>query len=197
MDQEREHIGGLPCMDGEEAQDRIENLLEVMGQVIQGDYTAQARMSGTNDEFDALAMGLNMMIDELQENLDLQEQNERIRELNSEVVEAKNRAQESDRLKSAFLANMSHEIRTPMNAIVGFSSLLLRGGRDPKSVHQYLTFIDNAAKHLLDLINDILDLSKIDAGELKIDIREHKLNRLLRDVMELESQDQRLKEKKT
>jgi signal transduction histidine kinase/CheY-like chemotaxis protein/streptogramin lyase len=85
----------------------------------------------------------------------------------AELVKAKERAEESDRLKSAFLANMSHEIRTPMNAIVGFSNLLA-GVISDKAPRNYLDSIRSNAKSLLKLISDILDLSEIEAGQIEL-----------------------------
>lgn len=83
-----------------------------------------------------------------------------------ELIKAKNRAEESDRLKSAFLANMSHEIRTPLNAIVGFSSILAESTDTPEN-REYIRIIENNNHLLLQLINDILDLSRIEAGLLE------------------------------
>lgn len=98
-----------------------------------------------------------------------------------ELIQAKERAEESDRLKSAFLANMSHEIRTPLNAIVGFSSILAETADTPEC-HEYIRIIEDNNYLLLQLINDILDLSRIEAGLLDfhytdVDINEcmHKL----------------------
>lgn len=82
-----------------------------------------------------------------------------------ELIQAKERAEESDRLKSAFLANMSHEIRTPLNAIVGFSSILAETTDTPEN-HEYIRIIEDNNYLLLQLINDILDLSRIEAGLL-------------------------------
>ena len=86
--------------------------------------------------------------------------------LEQELVSAKDRAEESNRLKSAFLANMSHEIRTPLNAIVGFSGLLPTV-EDPEEKEEYITIIENNNKLLLQLVGDILDLSKIESGTLE------------------------------
>ena len=84
------------------------------------------------------------------------------------LEEAKEKAEESDRLKSAFLANMSHEIRTPMNAILGFSELL-RSEEIPKEVRdEYTKIIHNKGNELMLIINDIIDISKIEAGDIKI-----------------------------
>ncbi len=79
--------------------------------------------------------------------------------------------QESDKMKSEFLANMSHELRTPLNSVIGFSSILVKnkkGNLDPKQIDQ-VGKINNNGKHLLGLINDILDLSKIESGKMELD----------------------------
>lgn len=83
------------------------------------------------------------------------------------LIQAKEEAEEADRLKSAFLANMSHEIRTPLNAIIGFSSLL-HYVEDEQEREQYISLIDHNNQLLLKLINDVLDLSKIEAGHIEL-----------------------------
>ncbi len=99
-----------------------------------------------------------------------------LKETERMLINAKERAEESDRLKSAFLANMSHEIRTPLNAIVGFSSLL-QETNDPEEKRQYINIVEENNKLLLQLISDILDLSKIESGTfemcpVKVDARQ-------------------------
>ena len=89
-----------------------------------------------------------------------------LKETEQRLIEAKERAEESDRLKSAFLANMSHEIRTPLNAIVGFSDLLAESD-DREERFGYLKIVQEYNELLLQLISDILDLSKIEAGTFK------------------------------
>lgn len=86
--------------------------------------------------------------------------------LNRELEDAREKAEESDRLKSTFLANMSHEIRTPLNAIIGFSELLMDVEDEEKP--EYLKIIKNNNSILLRLINDILDMSKIESGTIEI-----------------------------
>ena len=90
-----------------------------------------------------------------------------LKETERMLIGAKEKAEEADRLKSAFLANMSHEIRTPLNAIVGFSSLL-EEAEDAEEKHLYATIIEENNKLLLQLISDILDLSKTEAGTFDI-----------------------------
>ena len=90
------------------------------------------------------------------------------RGLEAELANAKEAAESSNRAKSEFLANMSHEIRTPMNAIIGLSHLALRTGPEPR-LQDYLNKIESSARSLLRIINDVLDLSKIEAGKLSLE----------------------------
>ncbi len=95
---------------------------------------------------------------------------------------SKEKAEESDRLKSAFLANMSHEIRTPMNAILGFAGFLKKPTLSPAKRERFVNIINNSGNHLLNLINDIVDISKIDAGQMTIIETECKLNEFLFEI---------------
>lgn len=99
------------------------------------------------------------------------------------LVEALEKAEESDRLKSAFLANMSHEIRTPLNGVIGFAKFL-RNYPDttPQEREKFLEIISNSADHLLTLINDIIDISKIEVGQLTINPEPVNINQLLAEV---------------
>ena len=102
-----------------------------------------------------------------------------------DVVEAKEKAIEADKLKSAFLANMSHEIRTPMNAIIGFTDLLNEEEVDKDTREEYVELINSNSTHLLKLIDDIIDISKIEAGELKVDKTEVNLNNLFKELYQV------------
>ncbi|WP_418991358.1 ATP-binding protein [Alistipes sp.] len=97
---------------------------------------------------------------------------------------AKNKAEQSDRLKSAFLANMSHEIRTPLNAIIGFTNLLSDGvvSADSEEGREYVDLINRNSDYLLTLVSDILDLSRIETGAMDFSIEEYSLGQLLTDI---------------
>lgn len=95
-------------------------------------------------------------------------QNEEYRKINQELQAAIERAEESDRLKSAFLANMSHEIRTPMNSILGFSDLLKESKLTSDKQHQYIDVIEHSGKRMLSMINDIITISEIETGIIEI-----------------------------
>lgn len=101
--------------------------------------------------------------------------NEELHELNQELVVMKERAEESDRLKTAFLQNMSHEIRTPMNAIMGFSDLLMLNFDNKEKLKKFSGIIGQRCSDLLEIINDILDISKIESGQLPINLEEFNL----------------------
>ena len=106
-----------------------------------------------------------------------------LKETEAMLIEAKEKAETADRLKSAFLANMSHEIRTPLNAIVGFSDLLSdTSGFTTEEVAQFIATINKNCGLLLVLINDILDLSRIESGTMEFIFAEHNLPLLLKTV---------------
>jgi PAS domain S-box-containing protein len=97
----------------------------------------------------------------------------------NELIASKEKAEESDRLKTAFLHNVSHEIRTPMNAILGFSVLLNEPGVSEAERHQYTDIIFQSGNHLLSIINDIVDLAGIESGQVKLNMSRINLNTAL------------------
>ena len=131
----------------------------------------------------------------------LEEKNQSLNEANEALVVANQKIQEVSRYKSEFLARMSHDLRTPMNAIIGYTRILLRRTREVLEERHYrnLENIEISANHLLNLINDILDLSKIEAGRMEIQFQDVDLQQLveecamalsslLRDGVQLERQ---------
>ena len=107
------------------------------------------------------------------------------KKIEEELTKARDKAQQSDKLKSAFLANMSHEIRTPLNAIVGFSNLLVDGDMAFKKeeIKEFLSLIHLNCEQLLALISDILDLSKIESNTMVFNITEQPLTPLLQNIL--------------
>jgi PAS domain S-box-containing protein len=128
----------------------------------------------------------------LMKNKEVEAQNEKLKRserellaLNEELILAKEKAEESNRLKSAFLANMSHEIRTPMNGILGFSQLLLNEDLSEKTVKQYAEIIISSGNHLMQVIDDIIDIAKIDAGQMNISKESVCLNTLFNELVSI------------
>ena len=106
------------------------------------------------------------------------------RQFETELVIAKERAEESDRLKSAFLANMSHEIRTPMNGIIGFSGLLSEPDVTDKERDRFVKIINDNCQQLLHIVTDIIDISKIEAGMTELENIDFCLNELMDSLLE-------------
>ncbi len=102
--------------------------------------------------------------------------------LQEQLIVAKEKAEESDRLKTAFLHNMSHEIRTPMNAISGFSQLLMRDYGQEEKLAKYIKIIDEGSNDLLHIIDDILDISRLDSGQLSFKMAECDLSVLFEEI---------------
>lgn len=99
--------------------------------------------------------------------------------IENELVKAKEKAEEGDRLKSAFLANMSHEIRTPMNGILGFTELLKTHKLSEKKHHRYIDIVEESGVRMLSIINDIISISKIESEQVEISISETNINKQL------------------
>ena len=104
------------------------------------------------------------------------------KKVEQELIKAKEKAEESDRLKSAFLANMSHEIRSPMNGIMGFSELLLGEDYTRDKQKRFLNIIQSRSKQLLQIINDIVDVSKIETNQLRLEFQDVDLDEVIQEA---------------
>jgi PAS domain S-box-containing protein len=102
-----------------------------------------------------------------------------------ELIKAKDKAEESDRLKTGFLQNMSHEIRTPMHGILGFTSLLEQDNIGPKEVKEFASYIRTSGNRMMELINNILDISKIESGEVEVIENKVELIKVMQDLQNL------------
>jgi two-component system cell cycle sensor histidine kinase PleC len=121
---------------------------------------------------------------------DLRASQQRLGELAEQYAAEKTRAEEANQAKSKFLANMSHELRTPLNAIIGFSEIMESGMFGPLGAEKYQEYcsdIRDSGQYLLDVINDILDMSKIEAGRIRLDFEDLELDSLLNESMRVVS----------
>lgn len=118
---------------------------------------------------------------------ELENANIHLKETNVSLLEAKKKAEESDNLKSAFLANVSHEIRTPLNSIVGFSSLLSETDLSEETRNSYIDLIESNSESLLILIDEILDLSKIEAHQLTLKRQDFSMDELISELFRMYS----------
>ena len=165
--------------------DDAERYAEHLGKMIEGEETFEVeyRLRMANGQFNwmrdhgkivkwdgsgnpLLAYGVVIDIDSM-------------KKLQLELIRAKDSAEAANRAKSVFLANMSHELRTPLNAILGFTQLMERDPSFPPNHKKQLSVIDRSGEHLLDLINDVLEMSKIEAGRTELEVNSFDLYRTL------------------
>ncbi len=155
------------------------HLRDVSDAITHGDTNQRANID-TEDEFRELADAFNRMLRHLTETQDqIQEVNRELDARVDQLAQLNLQLYEANRLKSDFLANMSHELRTPLNSIIGFSEVL--SGIDSLNDKQrrYATNIQKSGRLLLDMINDILDLAKVEAGKMEVRRSEFDLGRLV------------------
>lgn len=110
---------------------------------------------------------------------------EEVEQRMGDLVLARNAAEAANKAKSIFLAGMSHELRTPLNAILGFSSLMHEDPQLPESMHQYMDIIIRSGEHLLSIINDVLEMAKIESGRVQLENAPFDLGAMVRDVIEM------------
>jgi signal transduction histidine kinase/CheY-like chemotaxis protein len=155
----------------------IYHLLKTMGMVsAQKDYSLRAQKQG-DDEIGGLIDGFNEMLAKIEQYRNHLE--DKVKQRTAQLADARDQALAANKAKSVFLANMSHEIRTPMNAVLGYTQILLRNGNLIQEQQDSLHAIEKGGTHLLSLINDILDISKIEAGAMELHSEKFYLNELI------------------
>ncbi|NER02174.1 MAG: response regulator [Okeania sp. SIO3C4] len=137
----------------------------------------------TENEVGLLAQTFNQMAGQLKALVEDLEK--RVQERTSELEFAKEKAEVANQAKSAFIANMSHELRSPLNAILGFAEIMTRSQTLPKEHLENVSIISRSGEHLLNLINNVLDLSKIEAGRITLNHKNFDLYRLLNDIEDM------------
>lgn len=145
------------------------------------------------DELGELGKSFNSMAQQLQQSFETLEK--RVQERTAQLAVAKDKAEVANQAKSTFLANMSHELRSPLNAILGFCQLTIRSRTLSPEDRQNLSIISRSGEHLLTLINNVLDLSKIEAGRTTLNSKKFDLYRLLgdlEDMFQLKADDKHL-----
>ncbi len=188
----------------------LRQILQAIRIITSGDFSGELKLKQI-DEIGLLATGVENMRQSIQERrqaiLDsennyrilneyleqrvnertqaLERNNQDLQILSSELEKTKDRAEAANRAKSVFLANMSHELRTPMNAVLGFSQLMQRDPSLNVIQRENLNIINNSGKHLLELINDILDMAKIEAGRVTIENTNFDLGEMIRDTLDM------------
>ncbi len=154
----------------------IKRITELFKQIQAGTFDGEMRFTEQRtDEIGELLQWFNTFLDSL----------EAQRQVEKELVQAKDAAESANKAKSIFLANMSHELRTPLNAILGFSQLMARQPNLTQEQQENLATIGRSGEHLLALINDVLDLSKIEAGRIELQAESFNLHRMLVSLEEM------------
>ena len=170
------------CMDGEVIDVQVQGVpveyqgqktVLVFAQDISGRKKSENRLRLQNEQY----LLLNKQY--LAQNSELIKSLDRIKNINAELAVAKEKAEESDRLKTSFLANMSHEIRTPMNGILGFTELLKKPALEGALQRKYIDVIHRSGQRMLNIINDLIDIAKIESDQVEIQLTETNPNHIL------------------
>ncbi|MGD9722450.1 MAG: ATP-binding protein [Pirellulales bacterium] len=157
----------------------LEHLRDVSERISHGDIALRAELH-TGDEFEKLATAFNRMLRQLASNQDeLKHVNGSLNVKVDELAQANMRLYEMNRMKSDFLATMSHELRTPLNAIIGFSDVLESIASLDDKQKRYVRNIQTSGKVLLEMINDILDLAKIESGKMEVRLSDFRVDSVI------------------
>jgi signal transduction histidine kinase len=163
----------------------LNHLRDVADAVANGDLAERADIH-TNDEFEELATSFNKMLQHLADaQAGLRTANRQLDHKVDELAQLNMQLNEMNRLKSEFLANMSHEVRTPMNSIIGFSEVLQGMESLNDKQKRYVQNIQKAGRQLLELINDILDLAKMESGRMDVRLTEFQIEAILQSQCEM------------
>ncbi len=160
----------------------IRRLSKTAAAIAEGKFDARNEIEGIK-ELEVLSSSFNQMAEELQDSFELLET--RVDQRTVELKEAKQVAETANKTKSEFLANMSHELRTPLNAILGFTQVMGNDTSLNSEQQENLGIINRSGEHLLSLINDVLDMSKIEAGRVGLNEADFDLHRFLDTVEEM------------
>ena len=167
----------------------IEGIVLIFRDVTE-EYRKQERIKRSKQELKQKNEELQATEEELRaSNEELKATNEELANKNAELDEAKEKAEKSDRLKSAFLANMSHEIRTPMNGILGFTNLLKEADYSDRKKHDFIDKIQKSGSRLLNTVNDIIEISKIEVGEITLKKTSININEKIAEIIDFFKQE--------
>jgi|GEM_PF-4210636 len=158
---------------------RVEALAEHAGAIADGRFEPRPPGRAGGDEIDALGDALDTMA------VTLREQVRALRASNTSLALAKESAEQANRAKTAFLANMSHELGTPLNSVLGFAQLLARDGRLPGDARAQVDSIVQSGRQLLDRINDVLEIARIESGHGRLQVVVFDLRALLGTLVEV------------
>ena len=161
----------------------IYRIIQASEAITKGNLNQKVKASKV-DELSKLAQSFNHMAQQLRESFSALEKNNqelesRVKERTAELEVAKEKAEVANQAKSSFIANMSHELRSPLNAILGFTQIMTRSQTLPKEHQESISIINRSGEHLLTLINNVLDLSKIEAGRITLNKKNFDLHHLL------------------